>query len=233
MDTIAKVKLLQSFYIPTKVINKSIRKAVNSCTNCNILNPKSQKRFLGLKRSLNEHLAAGKNIYVDITYVKVLNVTFYLFLLVDQASSYLICKLFKEISVKSVTEFLLTLFGIITLNDCIISDSGAENSKTLSESLLSLGIRHKRIAPHASNQNSAESNINVFRHSLKRLISNSLQNNLKLDYMTLSKLCIITCSLINETAPFNSFLRGKNYLMVCFIIIKDIICPGIYQKLVY
>ena len=212
MDTIVKAKLLNSFYIPIKIINKSIKEAVNTCTNCNILNPKSQKKFLGLKRSLNEHLSSGKNIFVDITYLKVLNETFYLFLLVDQASSYVMCKLFEQISVKLVTEVLLTLFGIISLNECIISDSGPENSKVLSESLKSLGIKHKRVSPHASNQNNAESNINVFRHSLKRLISNSLQNNLKLDYMTLSKLCVITCSLINETCPYNSFFFEKRAL---------------------
>ena len=78
MDTIVKSKLLHSFYIPVKIMNKSIKAAIRTCTNCNILNPKSQKKFIGLKRSLKEHLASGKHIFVDITYLKVINETYYL-----------------------------------------------------------------------------------------------------------------------------------------------------------
>ena len=209
MDTLIKAKILKSFWVPIKSMNLSIRTAVKTCLNCNILTPKAQKRYIGLKRNLNEHLSSGKNLFVDITYLKVGTVTFYLFLLVDQASSFIMCKLFDCISVKLVREFLLTLFGIISLTECIVSDSGPENTQILTESLQSLGIKHKKISPYNSNQNSAESNIRVFRHSLKKLINNSLQNQLKIDYLILSKLCVITANLINASCPYNSLFSRK------------------------
>ena len=73
-------------------------------------------------------MQSGKNFFADITYVKTNKTTHYLFLICDQASSYLIVKLFDSISVQKVTEFLLTLLGIISLTNCIVSDSGSENS---------------------------------------------------------------------------------------------------------
>ena len=203
-DALVKAKLMSDFYVPIKVLNKCIKSAMATCLHCNVLHPSTQKRYVGLKRSLNEHLASNKNFYCDITYLQVLQKTFYVFLLVDQASSYIITKLFESISVKNVRDYLLTLYGIIGLNECLISDSGPENSEILSKSLQSLGIKHKRISPFASDQNNSESNIRVFRFTIKKMISNCLQNKLTLDYMTLSKICIITSNIINQTCPYNS-----------------------------
>ena len=121
-------------------------------------------------------MQSGKNLFGDIIYVKMNKTTNYLFLVCDQASSFLTVKLFDFISVQKVTEFLMTLFGIISLTNCIVSDSGSENSQLLTDSLLALGIEHKRILPGASYQNSAESSIKLFRHSLEKIINNSSQS---------------------------------------------------------
>ena len=91
--------------------------------------------------------------------MKTSNNTNFLFLLVDQASNYIICKLFKTISVENVTNFLLDIHGIISLSNILVSDSGAENSQLLTDSLLALNIEHRRISPGASHQNNAESSI--------------------------------------------------------------------------
>ena len=132
-----------------------------------------------------------------------------MFLICDQASSYLIVKLFDTISVQKVTEFLLTLLGIISLTNCIVSDSGSENSQLLTYSLLALNIAHKCIAPGASYQNSAENSIKLFRHSLEKIINNSCQNGLTLDFNNLNKLCLIAANLVNKAAPYNSFYSRK------------------------
>ena len=58
---------------------------------------------------------------------------------------------------------------MIRLNECLVSDSGPENSEILSQSLQSLGIQNKRISPMASDQNNSESNIRVFRFTVKKL----------------------------------------------------------------
>ena len=105
-------------------------------------------------------------------YLNVRKMTFYLFLLLDQASSHLIAKLFKEISVNNVKEYLLSLFGIIGLNETLISDSGPENSEVLTSALETSGVRQKRISPGASDQNNSNSNIRVFRATLKKMIAN-------------------------------------------------------------
>ena len=209
LDTLIKTKILRNFWVPIKTMNASIKNAVKTCLNCTVLTPKAQKRYVGLKRSLNDHLCSGKHLYVDITYLKVGTITWYLFLIVDQASGFIMCKLFECISVKLVREFLLTLFGIISLTECVISDSGPENTQILTQSLQALGIRHKKISPYNSNANLAESNIRVFRHSLKKLINNSLHNQLKIDYLLLSKLCVITANLINSSCPYNSLFSRK------------------------
>ena len=213
LDSLIKNKLFANFYIPIKTMNQAIKKAIKSCLNCNILTPKSQKKFIGLKRNLNEFLASGKHFFIDIAYLKTGNATHYLLLVCDQASSYLICKLFDCISVKLVTDFMLTIFSIISLTNCIISDSGSENSQLLTDSLLALGIRHKRISPGASSQNNAESSIRLFRHSLKKIINNSSQNGLKIDFGVLNKLCLIACNLVNECPPYNSFFSRKEMFM--------------------
>ena len=209
LDSLIKNKILANFYSPVKNMNQSIKKALKGCLNCNVLTPANQKRFLGLKRNLNECLQSGKNLYIDITYVKTNNITNYLFLVCDQASSFIICKLFNQISVQKVTDYLMDLHGIISLTNCIISDSGAEHSQLLTDSLMALGVQHKRISPGASHQNSAESSIKLFRHSLKKLVNNSSQNGLKMDFAVLQKLCLIAANLVNETPSYSSFYSRK------------------------
>ena len=73
----------------------------------------------------------------------------------------------------------------------------------------SVNIAHKRIAPGASYQNSAESSIKLFRHSLEKIINNSCQNGLTLVFINLNKLCLIAANLVNEAAPYNSFFSRK------------------------
>ena len=221
LDSLIKNKLFANFYIPIKTMNQSIKSSIKSCLNCNILTPRNQKKFIGLKRNLNEFLASGKNLYIDITFLRTGDMTNYLFLVCDHASSYLICKLFDCISVKLVTDFMLKIFSIISLTNCIISDSESEHSKLLTESLLSLGVRHKRIAPGASDQNSCESSIKLFRHSLKKLVNNSAQNGLKIDFLVLNKLCLISCNLVNESPPYNSFYSRKELFMGYYFFHKN------------
>ena len=147
-------------------------------------------------------MSPGKNLYINITYLKVQDQTFYLLLCVDQSSSYLVCILFQNISAENVREFLLTLFGIMSISSVLISDGGPENSKLVTNCLTNLGITHKRISPGASGQNSAESNIKVVRHTVQKLIYQYLQDNQTIDYLTLSQICVICCTLINESRPF-------------------------------
>ena len=56
VNTTIKSKLLQNFYIPLIMLNNCIKTAVNSCLNCSILHPSHQRKVIGMKRSLNEHL---------------------------------------------------------------------------------------------------------------------------------------------------------------------------------
>ena len=208
---------MKNFYVPVKVLNQCIKQSLDTCMVCNILHPKTTKRYIGLGRSLNYHMAANKNLYCDIAYLNVCNITYYVFILCDQASSYLIVKLFDKISVQNVHDYLLTLYGIIGLNQCLVSDSGGENSELVSKCLQSLGIRHKRISPMASDQNTVESNIRVFRYTIEKMISNCLKDKLRLDFPTLSKLCIITASIIKESSPYNShFSRKEMYFGMYF-----------------
>ena len=216
-NALLREKITNDFYVPTKVLNQCIKKAVATCINCNIFHPTSQRKYIGLKRSLNEHLASNKVFYCDIAYLTVVQKTYYVFLLVDLASSYVITKLFENISVKGVTEYMLTLYGIVGLNEFVVSDSGAENSEMLSKALQQLGIKHKKISPYASNQNSAESNIRVFRHTIKKMITNCIENQLQLDYLTLNKICIISSNIINQTCPYDSqFSRQELYFGLYF-----------------
>ena len=69
----------------------------------------------------------------------------------------------------------------------------------------------------ASDQNNSESNIRVFRFTVKKMITHCLQEKLKVDFETLSKLCVIAASIINETSPYNAqFSREEMYFGMYF-----------------
>ena len=209
MDTSIKAKILANFYSPTKNINKCIKQALKGCRNCSLFTPAPHKKYLGLTRNLTDFLQSGKNWFCDIAYVKTASSTNYLFLMVDQASSFVICKLFPVISVQKVTDFLMDIHGVISLSNCLISDSGAEHSQLLTDSLLALNIEHKRISPGASHQNTAEPSIKLIRHSLRKLINSTTQNGLQLSFPILQKLCLIAANLVNESAPYSGTYSRK------------------------
>ena len=209
IDSLMKEKITKNFYIPIKELNKCVKRSLETCVVCSVIYPAPQRRYVGLGRSLTEHLSSGKNLYADIAYIKIKEKTYFIFLLVDMASSYLIAKVFDTISVLNVKDYMLTLYSIIGLNNCLISDSGAENSKILTETLQQLGIKHKRISPLASDQNTTESNIRIFRHVIKKLIASCQQDNLAINFSVVEKLGLIATNIINTTAPYNGFFSRK------------------------
>lgn len=70
INALLKNKIVDNFYVPVKTMNKCIKEATETCLQCNILHPTTQKRYVGLGRSLNEHIASNKNFFATLLILK-------------------------------------------------------------------------------------------------------------------------------------------------------------------
>ena len=202
-DSYILQKLRENFALPSN--SEQIRREAKTlCTVCQVNAPSQPKVLHGNKRLLTENATPGLVYFCDICHLNVNKEKYYVLLIVDTASSYVFTKLTKEISNQTITSFILDLMSIIGINSVVCSDGGPEFGGLLSEALTTLGIEHVKTSVGQSNQNRAESSIRLFRVCIHKLIAKYIQDQTKMEFLTLKILTVLATQIINSSPPYRS-----------------------------
>ena len=133
---------------------------------------KKNRVIYGLEQSISRRVLPGSIYHLDIAYLNVGSDTFYICVMVDTASNFLMARIFDTLSLSNVTHFFLDMISFSGLPLVIISDRGGENKSMLTASCLAAGVNHLWTTPDASHQNSyAEQSIETLRQIIRKLFT--------------------------------------------------------------